>query len=772
MNILTGPGSTSPAPADAWRWKQFLPNLLRYITPQLVTGWLEQFDRGWIRNLSVMIEQIIERDDILAIDVRKRLDAIASRAAAFQVVVDRDAPDKAEADKHAEALRFFYKNVIVTDATDLNVEGDIRMLAYQMTGALIYKYAFHEIVWRISPRGLSADLKFVPSYFFETTRGVGRYTGPIGGLGQPTLPQDPWKGPLGSPQPANEPRLKVAPDVPEWNTKEGQWLVSTAPGIGKALCILYIVKSMGIRDMVNYSGRFGVPIIHGSAPFAFGTPEWDDFINALLRMSNDGVIATTKSAIAGMESPTVELIEAGTSGEIVPEKLVERCDRRMSSLILGADMRTMSRKQQGPGVSIQGDEADAMIEGDCEWLTATLRQKLDKRVIALVFGEGVEPMAHIEISPRADKSLARELPIDTFLLQSGFPMTVGQAADRYDRELPDGVDPDQPMHAPTPTGQSPEEILADQQAVAATKEPAVPGSNAASNDYHPDQHRDYHGRWTAGSTVEPTSKGAEARKGHMRPATSEDIKHHGIAPSYKDAHVTDDPHADLLATAKTPAGKTVYYYSDKYKAAQEAAKFKRIESLHRDLPKLLEKINHDIRSGSADKQKALTSSLIIKTGLRNGGEDGGGRVKAYGASSLRTEHAKTEGDRVHLDFIGKEGIRQRHSLTDKDLAEHIRERQAGGHEKLFDHDAGKTLNYLSKISGDKYKVHDLRTYHGTALGDAVMQKLKARGELDNIDEKGMKKIRNRVGDVVARELGNARSMALANYIHPEVFTPK
>jgi DNA topoisomerase-1 len=166
----------------------------------------------------------------------------------------------------------------------------------------------------------------------------------------------------------------------------------------------------------------------------------------------------------------------------------------------------------------------------------------------------------------------------------------------------------------------------------------------------------------------------------------------------------------------------------------------------------------------------LALRMISLTGLRNGGEDGGGKVEAFGASNLRPDQCRVEGDKVHLDFTGKKGVEQRHTFEDSTLARHIAAKQKENASRVFDGDADKTLDYLKKISSDKFKVHDFRTWHGTMLADATAAKIAAKGEAPQT-EKEFKSFQKRVSKVVARQLGNDPGMALKAYIHPEVFTP-
>jgi phage gp29-like protein/DNA topoisomerase IB len=270
------------------------------------------------------------------------------------------------------------------------------------------------------------------------------------------------------------------------------------------------------------------------------------------------------------------------------------------------------------------------------------------------------------------------------------------------------------------------------------------------------------GRWTDDGLV---SKGQRARKGVMRPATDEDRKRLKIAPGFKDAKVTDDPKADLLGTAINAKGKPVSFYSEAYSKKQEAAKFGRIAALDKEMPGLQSRIKADSEAGN---HQALTMRLITATGMRNGGDKGGGKVATFGASNLRTDQVKVSGDTVSMDFIGKKGVRQRQTVKDPVLAKHVSQRIKDGKETVFDGNSTKTLAYLKSVSGDKFKVHDFRTWNATVTADRTIQKIAAKQELPS-NEGEFKDFQMRVAKVVSRRLGNDPAMALKAYIHPAVF---
>jgi len=464
-------GYLAPVGNDAYRWKQFRFNPLRHLTPRVLTTYIEQFSQGWIRNFCILLEWIEESDDMLAVDISKRKGAVASRASTFQIVIDdaidqKDAGLVKQAELHKKALQFFYRNLSVSDATDLDVKGGISLLVRGMMDALIKRKANHEIIWNPTADGLTAEFKFVPQYFFEETRGVQRYTGPIGGLGRTITPEDPQVDQA----PGSKPKSR--------EIDPNGWFIAKANGwVGKAIAICQLYKALALRDLMNYSQRFGVPWVHGKTPAAYGTQEYNNFVDTVKAAANDAVIITTEMPGVVGESK-IDLITPSGTGENVPLTILKEMNQRMTSILRGADLMTTSRKN-AVGASLQGSESDLMEESDCEWASEQLQLKVDSLVIEANFGKGIKPLAKIVISPRAQRDVALDLQVDTFLLQAGVPQTVHTLSERYDRELPDDVDPDELAHAPTPTGQSAEQTaeLAAQYA----PEPTPAGNEATPN---------------------------------------------------------------------------------------------------------------------------------------------------------------------------------------------------------------------------------------------------------------------------------------------------
>jgi DNA topoisomerase I len=270
----------------------------------------------------------------------------------------------------------------------------------------------------------------------------------------------------------------------------------------------------------------------------------------------------------------------------------------------------------------------------------------------------------------------------------------------------------------------------------------------------------------------------------MRPATEAERKALKVPPAYTDVHVPTEEGAPLLYKAKTPTGDDKQVPSPHAKAAADVAKFQRVQALHRALPALREKWATEIASGGANAHQALALRLIAQTGFRNGGEDAAtaireknpetgkretvGSAPTFGASTLRTEHAQAEGDRVSFDFPGKGGKRQQHTVTDPVLAVHVAARKAGGHDTLFDTTAPKTLAYLQRSSGEQFKVHDLRTRHATATAVLAMKRIDAAGKTPRTAAELEARIRE-VSRVAASRIGDTEKVARESYVNPEVF---
>ena len=693
------------------RLKQMRYNPMRSLKPAMLANALESFDIGYLREGAILFEAIADKDDTIKSVKPKREKEVSQLDK--QVVALPRTGDAGEAQR--QVLDDFWSNVRAVNAYDRNEKGGFRRLVKQMMASVSYRYAVHHIVWRPTRDGLRATFEFVPLWLFENRTGTLRYL------------RDPF---------AQDGEL-LNPD---------EWMVTQGDGLMISCSIGYLAKRSAFNDWLIFSEKFSVPGVLGRTSAKKDSPEGLAMRQAVKSFGHDwvGVIYGDD----GTHEKPIDIIQASGNPSGMPmPAVVERVDRKFAALYRGADLSTMSAGSgEGSGASLQGKETRILLADDAETINETLAE-VSRMVIEWHFGRGVEPLAAVQLMVPTDEDEKFYLESVTALKGMGVRISKDAVLDRLGiQEADEG-----------------EAALGD------AVPPATNGTDEI-NAYNPLQARNPAGAHGGGRWTRDPSTAVErkARRGKMRPATADDRKRFGIPPAYTDAMVTDDPAAELLATARTANKKKVSYYSKEYKDSQVAAKFSRVAALHENMPQLQARIDRDIMSGGPDSDQALKLRMVSITGMRNGGDDGGGKVEAFGVSNLLTSHAKVTGSHIALDFIGKKGVRQIHSLDDSQIARHILKRQAEGGGRIFAGNSDKTFGYLTKISGGKFKVHDFRTWNATMLGAATAEKIAKRGELPTND-KEFAAFQKRVSKVVARQLGNTPAMALRAYIHPLVF---
>jgi DNA topoisomerase-1 len=515
--------------------------------------------------------------------------------------------------------------------------------------------------------------------------------------------------------------------------------------INRVALICFVRKGLSQKDWDGFIETFGIPAVFIMMPDNVPADKEDDYLAAADAVSSDarGVLP------GGSDVKTVDNGARGTN----PFK--EHIDYQDSQLVLRGTGGKLTMLNEATGLGsgnaeAHGDTFASIAKAEAKQISEILREQIDAEILAEVT-PGEKAWAYFEIAANEETDTGEVVDGVVKINSAGYRVKPEWLAEKTGYELEE-----------TPVAESEE----------SKKREILNRLGLILNGYNPLQARAPKGargggRWTATGSG---SKGSRAVRGEMRKGSEEDRKRLGVAPAFKDLEVTDDQTADLLATAKNAKGKTVYFYSEAYSKSQAAAKFARIGALNQAMPGLQAQIDRDILAGGPEKEQALALRMISITGLRNGGDDGGGKVPTYGASNLTPDMARVEGDTVRLNFVGKKGIAQRHSFEDAQLARHITAKQQAGAARIFDGDASKTLGYLKKISNNKFKVHDLRTWNGTMLADATAAKIAAKGELPTT-EKEFKAFRKRVGKVVGRQLGNDANMSLRAYIHPLIFDP-
>lgn len=378
------------------RWRQMRFNPLRSLTPERLASALDQWAAGWLREGALIFETIENREFMIKSVMNKRRAAVARRD--WQIIIPDENDPNAEA--HKETLEHFYNNLIATDATDLNVRTGMSGLIRQMMDAVLQKYAVHEIIWKPTAEGVTAELRRVPLYFFENRTGKLKFVGV-------------------------ENRADGMP------LEEDGWMVTVGDGLGEALAILYMFKRLGVQDLISFSEKFSIPGVLGRTSAKKGSDEGNAMRDSVLDYANEWV-GVTYSDDGSIKSP-IEIMQTPSSATLPPMSIIEYMDRGIATVVRGGDLSTISRGD-GTGSNPQTDELDALLQDDCAMISETLQTQLDRLVIRMVHGD-VKPAAYIVVNPPSDEDLTRELAIDTGLVALGVKQAPADVAERYGREM-------------------------------------------------------------------------------------------------------------------------------------------------------------------------------------------------------------------------------------------------------------------------------------------------------------------------------------------------
>ena len=236
-----------------------------------------------------------------------------------------------------------------------------------------------------------------------------------------------------------------------------------------------------------------------------------------------------------------------------------------------------------------------------------------------------------------------------------------------------------------------------------------------------------------------------------------------IPPAWTHVLVAKSASAPVQAVGIDSKGRKVYVYSPKHRTQSSSKKFKRLTAFAEALPKILNKIETDVKR---NKEEALILDLIYKTGFRIGsGVDTKAAKKAYGASTLLGKHVSIHDSNLNFKFTAKKGVETEKTIHDPTLATKLATKIRHNEEPIFKVSGSEVRDYLKGIN-KKFVIKDFRTYRGTLTAQNMIKSMPLPKT-----KKEFKKNRKIVATAVASELGNTPTVALGSYIAPEVFRP-
>lgn len=371
-----------------------------------LTSYLNLFRAGDLQPGAKMFEIMIERDGKLSGPMEKRQEAVAGLE--WDITPIDESP---EAERHVEALKYFYGNLTTSAALDRDDIGDVSKLINQVSSAIGMRYFGAEMLLRPdnpSAKEVTAEFIACPVWFFESRSGRLRFLqNAFDYTGVPLLP--------------------------------AEWLTAVGHGYMRQCSIAYAIKHFPLTDWMTYCSRFGIPGIHGETPAAHNSTDYNNFVTAMGKFANDWVTVT------GIGTK-INLIEAKGGPNLPFGPLVDASNRLYSELFRGSDLATSSRDGASMGASIQQDEIPTIEIADCKWINGIFNARIDIPVIAYLFG--TKPLAWFTLHPKNPKNTQQDLLTADFLTKNGVAIGQQTARDRFGWPAP--AEGEEVLKAPAP----------------------------------------------------------------------------------------------------------------------------------------------------------------------------------------------------------------------------------------------------------------------------------------------------------------------------------
>lgn len=224
-------------------------------------------------------------------------------------------------------------------------------------------------------------------------------------------------------------------------------------------------------------------------------------------------------------------------------------------------------------------------------------------------------------------------------------------------------------------------------------------------------------------------------------------------------------------------GDPIYLYSERQVAKRNKDKADRLEKLSGNINKLRAQVKKDMKSKDANvRLTALAVALMDHTAERVGnaaskeGDNEDGKPH-FGVTTWQKSHVKFSGGSATISYIGKSGVKQKKTVSDKSILSALRQAYDDCEEgDLFCHtdgtvDSTKVNAYLKDFD---ITAKDIRGYHANDGMRAALKKVRS-GKLPEDKKKReeqLKKEFKKALEEVAGELGHEPSTLKNQYLVP------
>ena len=250
-----------------------------------------------------------------------------------------------------------------------------------------------------------------------------------------------------------------------------------------------------------------------------------------------------------------------------------------------------------------------------------------------------------------------------------------------------------------------------------------------------------------------------------------------IPPQWEDVWICKDPKGHIQAVGRDAKGRKQYIYHSIWTEFNYEAKYNKLLTFARCLPKIRKQVQKDLRKRSWTKEKvlALAVRLMDELYLRVGNKKYERENQTYGLTTLRRKHLKEEANKcLTIKYKAKSGKYRSLNVEHPTLKRLLREcseqpgyelfryRTVNGYAAINSHDVNE---YLRDASCEDITAKTFRTWGGTV---SAVELLKEARQL--VEENPRRKLDTTLIALVAARLNNTVSVCRKYYIHPTVLS--
>lgn len=248
-----------------------------------------------------------------------------------------------------------------------------------------------------------------------------------------------------------------------------------------------------------------------------------------------------------------------------------------------------------------------------------------------------------------------------------------------------------------------------------------------------------------------------------------------IPPAWQNVWICCLENGHLQVTGYDSKNRKQYLYHPLWSEFRNQTKFFNLFEFGKKLPAIREQLEKDLAKPGLSLEKILAAIITIMqyTNIRVGNNEYEKLYGSFGLTTLKDKHVTINGSQVTFSFKGKKGIYHEVDLRSRKLANIVKQCRDIPGKELFQYydekgekrsiDSGMVNDYIKQMTGGDFTTKDFRTWTGTANAISVLKEL---GSCETETE-AKKKIAEAL-DIVAKRLGNTRTVCKKYYVHPRI----